>query len=482
MLGDLAGHQHEHHAGEDGVEGLPVVEIGTGHHGRPGDGEYGRRPYAPVDGGHGVLVVLACSDHEHADDGGQDPDGRDGDGEDHRLGRVGAPVDGAEGGDAEDDGGDDGDHVGLEEVGGHAGAVPDVVAHVVGDGGRVAGVVLRDAGLHLAHQVGTDVGRLGEDAAADPHEQGQQRRAEPEADEHRGGGVLEDEDDDRGPEEAEADTEQAGDGTGAVGHLEGRGHLALPGRRRGAHVAPYGQAHPDEAGEAGAQGPGQKADHPVETGLGEGEVGHRVAESIDVGHLGGGEEDEHGQGDDDDPDGLELPSQEGLRPLLDGLGDVFHGGRALVGGEDTPYQQKGHHDGGHGTQERKVQPGLLGVVEREDLVTPFSQEVGHRCGSLRCTAWLWSNSERWFSIGRGRPQASRPSVPLRSHGLWAVHRGAPYGTPFPATGGKDTDIRPPEQGSAWIELRQGHLPGVAGRSNRTDQVGSTSASGPAISS
>jgi hypothetical protein len=40
---------------------------------------------------------------------------------------------------AEDDRGDDGDDVGLEEVGGHPRAVADVVAHVVGDGRRVAG-------------------------------------------------------------------------------------------------------------------------------------------------------------------------------------------------------------------------------------------------------------------------------------------------------------------------------------------------------
>ena len=108
------------------------------------------------------------------------------------LAAAGAPVDGAEGGHPEDDGGDDGDHVGLEQVGGHAGAVAHVVAHVVGDGGGVAGVVLGDAGLDLAHQVGAHVGGLGEDAAAHPHEQGQQRGAEAEADEHRGGGVLED--------------------------------------------------------------------------------------------------------------------------------------------------------------------------------------------------------------------------------------------------------------------------------------------------
>ena len=95
--------------------------------------------------------------------------------------RVGA--DRVEGGDAEDDRGDEGDLVALEQVGGHAGAVADVVAHVVGDGGRVARVVLGDAGLDLADEVGADVGGLGEDAAADAQEQGQQRAAEAEADE-----------------------------------------------------------------------------------------------------------------------------------------------------------------------------------------------------------------------------------------------------------------------------------------------------------
>ena len=66
----------------------------------------------------------------------------------------------AEGGDAEDDRGDEGDLVALEQVGRHAGAVADVVADVVGDGGRVAGIVLGDAGLDLADEIGADVSSL----------------------------------------------------------------------------------------------------------------------------------------------------------------------------------------------------------------------------------------------------------------------------------------------------------------------------------
>ena len=76
----------------------------------------------------------------------------------------------------------DGDRVGLEQVGRHAGAVADVVADVVGDHGRVARVVLGDARLDLADEVGADVGGLRVDAAAEPGEDRDQRAAEGEAD------------------------------------------------------------------------------------------------------------------------------------------------------------------------------------------------------------------------------------------------------------------------------------------------------------
>ena len=91
---------------------------------------------------------------------------------------------------AEQHHGDRGDRVGLEQVGGHAGAVADVVAHVVGDHRRVARVVLGDAGLDLADEVGADVGALGEDAAAQAGEDGDQRAAEAEADQRVDGVLL----------------------------------------------------------------------------------------------------------------------------------------------------------------------------------------------------------------------------------------------------------------------------------------------------
>ena len=77
---------------------------------------------------------------------------------------------------------DDGHRVGLEQVGRHAGAVADIVADVVGDGGRVARIVLGDAGFDLADQVAADVGALGEDAAAETGEDRDERGAEAERD------------------------------------------------------------------------------------------------------------------------------------------------------------------------------------------------------------------------------------------------------------------------------------------------------------
>ena len=131
-----------------------------------------------------ALVSPSLALHgEHAGDRGDDADGAGGEREHEAERRVGA--DRVERGDAEDDRGDEGDLVALEQVGGHAGAVADVVADVVGDRRRVARVVLGDAGLDLADEVGADVGGLGEDAAADAQEQGEQRAAEAEADEDR---------------------------------------------------------------------------------------------------------------------------------------------------------------------------------------------------------------------------------------------------------------------------------------------------------
>ena len=85
---------------------------------------------------------------------------------------VGDDVDG----DAQDHGADVLGGRGLEQVGAAAGAVADVVADEVGDDGRVARVVLGDARLDLADEVGADVGGLGVDAAAELGEERHEAR------------------------------------------------------------------------------------------------------------------------------------------------------------------------------------------------------------------------------------------------------------------------------------------------------------------
>ena len=84
----------------------------------------------------------------------------------------------------------DGDDIGFEQIGGHAGAVADIVTDVVGDDRGVAGVVLGDSGLDLADQVGADVGGLGEDAAAETREDRDQRGAERQRDERVDHGAV----------------------------------------------------------------------------------------------------------------------------------------------------------------------------------------------------------------------------------------------------------------------------------------------------
>ncbi len=120
----------------------------------------------------GEMLLVLRLDQERPDDRSEHAQRGDGEREDDCLGlECRRPEDEGSVCNRSDDGAD----VGLEEVGAHAGDVTDVVAHVVGDDGRIAGIVLGDTGLDLADQVGADVGGLGVDAAADTGEEGDRR-------------------------------------------------------------------------------------------------------------------------------------------------------------------------------------------------------------------------------------------------------------------------------------------------------------------
>ena len=325
------------------------------------------------------------------------PIGAGGEREDQAERRV--QPDRLERGDAEDDRRDERDLVALEEVGGHTGAVTHVVAHVVGDRGRVARVVLGDAGLDLADEVGADVGRLGEDAAADAQEQREQRATEPEADEDRGGGVLEDHDDDRRPEQTEADGEHAGDAAGAERDLERGGQRAGLGRGRGAHVAAHGEAHADEPGEAGHHAAGDERERAEQPGLRVRQARRAVGEPRAVvderlRHLGRGDEHDDRERDQDHRDRLELAPEVRHRALLDRRGDLDHRRRALVGGEDAAHQVEAdgeREERGHRREDRASIHSVL--AEFEDLVAAFGREDVHLvldllAGQLAVSRWL----------------------------------------------------------------------------------------------
>ena len=206
---------------------------------------------------------------------------------------------------------DDRHGVGLEQVGRHAGAVADVVAHVVGDHGRVARVVLGDAGLDLADQVGADVGALGEDAAAEPREDRDQRAAEAERHhrlEHaaqigrRGSVRAQDEVVAGDAEQPEADHQHAGDGARLERDVEPGGEAAA---RRPAPCArwraPIRSCRCSRR--ARQHGADRKADRDADA---QGEA-----------------EDDQDQDADDGDRGV-LPVQVGAGAVLDGGGDFLH--------------------------------------------------------------------------------------------------------------------------------------------------------------
>ena len=90
---------------------------------------------------------------------------------------------------------DAGDAVGFKTVGGGTDRVAGVVAGAIGDDAGVAGVVFLDLEDDL-HQVGADVGDLGEDAAGDAEGRGAERFADGKADEAVAGVLAGDEQED----------------------------------------------------------------------------------------------------------------------------------------------------------------------------------------------------------------------------------------------------------------------------------------------
>ena len=147
----------------------------VGHRNKGDRGEHAGDDESAVKRAHDLLARLRFDEHA-ADNGSDDRYAAQCERIDER--RVGSGLDHQR---TEQHRGDQRHGESLEEICGHAGAVPHVVADVVGDHRRIARVVLGNARFHLADQVRADIGPLGEDAAAEPSEDRNKRSAESKA-------------------------------------------------------------------------------------------------------------------------------------------------------------------------------------------------------------------------------------------------------------------------------------------------------------
>ena len=192
-----------------------------------------------------------------------------------------------------------------------------------------------------------DVSGLGEDAAAQSREDGDQRATEAEADQCVNGLLVglvgEDQNAEvaRDAQQGEADDQQAGDRAALEGDVEGRRHAAAgrlgdPGVRADRHV------HADEPGRA-RQG---ATDHEADAG------GHVLEQR-----------DQDRERDGHDGNDQVLAVQVCLGALLDGAGDLLH---SLVSGR---LRQQALGD------QRAVQHGGAGAYQR-DQDTVIGQELG----------------------------------------------------------------------------------------------------------
>jgi hypothetical protein len=266
-------------------------------------------------------------------------------------------------------GGDRRHRIGLKEVGGHAGTVAHVVAHVVSDDGRIAGVVLGNPGLDLAHQIGADVGGLGVDATSEAGEDRDQRGAEGQS--HYRLRLVHDPEGDRDSEQAEAHHEEAGDGAAVEGHAQGGADPAAGGLG-GAVVAAHRHVHPDVAG-AGRQGRPEQ------------EQQRRLPPERRVDQPSQGEQDR--QHHPDHRDDRVLPVQVGRGALPDGLADLLHPLVARGSAHDPAGEHAAVDQGEHPGHQNRDQNGS--VHERDHLPAA-------RRDFLELLEWAWAQRrQRW---------------------------------------------------------------------------------------
>ena len=210
----------------------------------------------------GALVgIFLRADEKRTDDGADNAHGRHSHGNSHGLERlVGKRSN------AQRRSGDNGTDIGLIQVRAHTGHVAHIVAHIIRDNSRVTGVILGDAGFHLAHQVGAHIGRLGEYAAAHTGKQRHGGGAHTEG-QHGAGNIgrfqMEHEAQQGKPnrniKQAQTHYREAHDAAGREGHTQAAIQSLLAGVGRAA-VGGRGDLHAHKAAQTGEKAAGQKGE------------------------------------------------------------------------------------------------------------------------------------------------------------------------------------------------------------------------------
>ena len=278
---------------------------------------------------------------------------------------------------AEDHGTDDLGGDGLEQIRAPRAAVAHVVPDEIRDDRGVPRVILRDARLHLSHQVGTHVGGFGVDAAAELREEGDERSAEAVADEHERHLV-----DARAPRPAHVEhegveREQHGDAEDCHGDDDDRGetpgskrhHQRLPrassGGARDSHVGSDADPHADVAGRRGCERAGAEGEG--------GENGEGLLPDAGV-HLFLGQRPgavDEIDGDRDDArelaDEVVLRREEAVGALADGVAHLLHVRGSLVLRQDPLGEVHGEREGREARQHDEHRgPGGANGEEEED--------------------------------------------------------------------------------------------------------------------
>ena len=215
----------------------------------------------------------------------------------------------------EGDEGDARDAVGLETVGGGSDAVACIVACAVGDDPRIAGVILPNLEDHL-HEVASDVGNLGEDAACDAEGGGAEALADGEAYEAAACKVLGHEhQDDEHQHEFYADEDYAYRHACTQGYVEEVEGFTPEGGESHAGVGVGVHTHPEPCHAVGAEdshhGPRQDEHHAAE---------RHVAEYAEIERYGCTDEEE------EEDEELALLTEIGRAGLENHVADFQHRG------------------------------------------------------------------------------------------------------------------------------------------------------------